>query len=128
MEDLIHLILPISPEVAVVFCDESQYWKSPFADSMHQLKIPYPENGLLKNTPHKGIVNDHVPDEKRGKKRWPATMAWRVNIRILSQKHHRMIAYYSLSHAVAFVIVQRRAQFERARREIEIFSKKRAEV
>jgi hypothetical protein len=52
-DDLIHLVLPISPEVAVIFCNESRCWESPFADSMHRLKRPYPHNSLLKNAPHK---------------------------------------------------------------------------
>lgn len=127
-EDLIHVILPISPKVAVVFCNESRCWESPFADNMHQLKIPYPENTLLKNAPHKDIVNVHVPAKKRGKKRWPATEAWQINIGSLSQEHHRIVTSYSLSHAEAFVVVQRRKQFERARRELKVFNKKRAEV
>ncbi|RYP49445.1 hypothetical protein DL768_004855 [Monosporascus sp. mg162] len=46
-KDMAHLVLPISPEVAVVFWDESRCWQSPFADSMRQPNIPYPENSLL---------------------------------------------------------------------------------
>lgn len=38
-DDSIHLILPISLEVAVIFCDESRCWESPFAESMHRLDI-----------------------------------------------------------------------------------------
>jgi hypothetical protein len=128
MDDLIHLILPINPEVAVIFCNESRCWESPFADRMHRLKIPYPQNSLLKNAPHKDIINVHVPSERRGKKRWPATVAWRVNIGTLSRDHHQILASYSLSHAESFVVVRRRARFERARRELEVFSKKRVEV
>jgi hypothetical protein len=127
-EDLIHLVLPISPEVAVIFCDESRCWESPFADSMHRLKELYPQNSLLKNAPHKDIVNVHVPRERRGKKTWPATMAWRVNIGMLSRDHHRILASYTLSHAKSFVIVRCRARFERAKRELEVFGKSRAEV
>ncbi|WEW61563.1 hypothetical protein PRK78_007054 [Emydomyces testavorans] len=127
-KDLIHLILPISPEVAVIFCDESRCWESPFADSMHRLKIPFPANSMLKNAPHKDIINVHVPSERRGKNRWPATMAWRVSIGTLSCDHHRILASYSLSHAESFVVVRRRARFERAKRELEVFSKERAEV
>jgi hypothetical protein len=126
--DLNHLILPISPEVAIIFCDESRCWDSPFADTMHQLKIPYPQNSLLEKAPHMDIINVHVPSEKRGKKTWPATVAWRVHIGILSQEHHQIITSYSLSHAKSFIVVQRRAQFERAKRAQELFSQKRAEV
>ena len=127
-EDQIHLILPISPEVAVVFCNESRCWESPFAGSMHRLKVPYPQNSLLKDAPHKDIINVHVPSERRGKKTWLATMAWRVNIGTLSRDHHRILASYSLGHAESFVVVQRRARFERAKRELEVFNKKTAEV
>ena len=127
-EDLIHLILPISPEVAVIFCNESRCWESPFADRMHRLKMPYPQNSLLKNAPHKDIVNINVPSQRRGKKTWPASVAWRVNIGTLSRDHHRILASYSLSHAESFVVVRRRARFERAKRELEVFNKTRAEV
>lgn len=127
-EDLIHLILPISPEVAVVFCDESRCWESPFAEIMHQAKIPYLQNSLLKNAPHKDISNIYVPEEKRGRRTWPATTAWRVNIGNLSRDHHRIIASYSLGHAKSFIVVRRRARFERAKRELEVFNKTRSEV
>lgn len=75
-EDMIHLVLPISPEVAVVFCNEARCYESPFAEAMHQAKIPYPQNSLLVGAPHKDIVNVNVPEQKRGKKTWPATVAW----------------------------------------------------
>ncbi|KFY68585.1 hypothetical protein V496_00971 [Pseudogymnoascus sp. VKM F-4515 (FW-2607)] len=127
-EDLIHLILPISPEVAVVFCNESRCWDSPFAEIMHQAKIPYPQNSLLKNAPHRDISNVYVPSRKRGKKTWPATIAWRVSIGTLSRDHHRIIASYSLGHANSFVVVQRRARFERAKQELEMFGKTREEA
>ena len=45
-EDMIHLVLPISPEIAVVFCDESRCWESPVAESMHRLEIPYPRTAF----------------------------------------------------------------------------------
>ncbi|EAT77698.1 hypothetical protein SNOG_14846 [Parastagonospora nodorum SN15] len=64
-EDLIHLVLPISPEVAVIFCDESRCWESPFADMMHRAKIPFSANSLLAKAPHKEIVDVHVPERKR---------------------------------------------------------------
>ncbi|CEL10897.1 hypothetical protein ASPCAL14004 [Aspergillus calidoustus] len=67
--DIIHLILPISPQVAIVFCDESRCWESPFADAMHKANISYPENSLLKDAPHKDIVNVGVPSGKRGRRR-----------------------------------------------------------
>lgn len=127
-EDPIHMILPISPDVAVVFCDESRCWESPFAESMHRLKLPYPENSLLKDAPHKDIVNVAVKSVRTRKKRWPATTAWRVSIGKLSREHHQIIASYSLSHAKSFVVAQRRARFERGKRELVSFSKKRAEA
>jgi hypothetical protein len=126
--DLIHLVLPISPEVAVVFCNGSRCWESPFADNMHRLKIPYPQNSLLKNAPHRDIINVHVPNQRRRKKWWPATVAWRVHIETLSRDHHRIITSYSLSHAKSFVVHRNRARFERAKRELEVFGNKRAEV
>ncbi|PCD23181.1 hypothetical protein AU210_014704 [Fusarium oxysporum f. sp. radicis-cucumerinum] len=126
-EDMIHLILPISPEVAVIFCNESRCWESPIADSMHRLKEPYPQNSLLVKAPHKDITNVYVPSRKRGRKSWPETMAWRVNIGTLTQPHHRIIASYSLSHAQSVIIVRSRARFERARRELEMFNKERVE-
>ncbi|GFF80016.1 hypothetical protein IFM60648_09983 [Aspergillus lentulus] len=124
-EDLIHLILPVSPEVAIIFCKESRCWESPFADAMHQAKVPYPENSLLKNAPHKDIVSVDVPSRKRGKKKWPATIAWRVNIGALSREQHRIIASYSLSHAQLLIVVRSRARFEKAKRELELFSRER---
>jgi hypothetical protein len=127
-EDKIHLILPISPLVAIIFCDESRCWESPIAEHMHRLKIPYPNNSLLKNAPHKDIINVHVPAEKRGKKTWPETMAWRVSIGTLCRDHHRIITSYSLGHAESFVVVQHRARFERAKRDLEVFNKERCEV
>jgi hypothetical protein len=127
-EDFIHLVLPISPEVAIIFCDESRCWESPFTRNMHRLKIPYPQNSLLKNAPHKDIVNVYVPSERRGKKTWLATVAWRVNIGTLSREHHRILASYSLSHAKSFVVVRSRARFERAKRDLEVFGKDRAEA
>ena len=127
-DDLIHLVLPISPDAAVIFCNESRCWESPFAGSMHRLKIPYPQNSLLKNAPHKDIIDIHVPSMKRGKRRWPATVAWRVNIGTLSRDHHQILTSYSLGHAKSFVIVRRRAPFERAKRESQAFHTKQAEV
>lgn len=127
-EDQIHLVLPISPEVAVVFCNESRCWESPFAESMHRLKVPYPANSLLKNAPHRDIVNIHVPREKKGKKTYPATTAWRVSIGALSQHHHRIITSYSLSHAQSFVVVRSRRRFERAKRELEVFNMERVKM
>ncbi|KFY07183.1 hypothetical protein V492_07379 [Pseudogymnoascus sp. VKM F-4246] len=127
-EDLIHLILPISPGVAVIFCDESRCWDSPFAEIMHQAKMPYPQNSLLKNAPHKDISDVYIPKEKRGKKTWPETIAWRVSIGTLSRDHHRIIASYSLGHAKSFVVVQSRARFERAKQELVMFNKTREET
>ncbi|GFF29784.1 hypothetical protein IFM61606_10419 [Aspergillus udagawae] len=126
-EDFIHLILPVSPEVAIIFCNESRCWESPFADAMHQAKVPYPENSLLRNAPHKDIISVDVPSRKRGKKKWPATVAWRVNIGALSREQHRIIASYSLSHAQLLIVVRSRARFERAKRELELFSRERME-
>jgi hypothetical protein len=127
-EDMIHLIVPISPEVAVVFCNESRCWESPFAESMHRANIPFPENSLLKNAPHKDVINIDVPSKKRGKKTWPATVAWRLNIGTLCRDHHRIITSYSLSHANSVIVVHRRVRFERAKRELEAFGKDRAET
>ena len=127
-DDMIHLVLPISPEVAVVFCNESRCWESSFADCMHRLKIPFPQNSLLKNAPHKDIVNVHIPKMKRGKKTYPVTVAWRINIGTLSRDHHQIITSYSLSHAESFVVVRRRAPFVRAERYLKLFAEKRAEV
>lgn len=126
-DDMIHLILPISLEVAVVFCDESRCWESSFADMMHRLKKPYPQNSLLVKAPHKDIIDVFVPIRKRGRKSWPATVAWRVNIGTLTRPHHRIIASYSLSHANSVIIVQSRARFERAKRELQMFNKERQE-
>jgi hypothetical protein len=126
-EDFIHLILSISPEVAIIFCNESRYWESPFADVMHQAGVPYPENSLLKNAPHKDIVSVDVPSRKRGKKKWPATVAWRVNIGALSREQHRIIDSCSLSRAQVLIVVRSRARFERAKRELDLFSRERME-
>jgi len=125
-EDLIHQILPISPNVALVFCDESRCWDSPFADAMHRAKIPYPSNSLLKHAPHKDIINISVPSERRGKKTYPATVAWRVVIGTLTPPHHRIISCYSLSHAKSLLIARQRASFERAKLELAAFGRERA--
>lgn len=127
-KDAIHLVLPISPDVALVFCDASRCWQSPFADIVHQLQVPYPVNSLLRDASHKDVVQIRVPSEKRSKKTWPATMAWRVSIGALSWHRHRIIASYSLSHADSFVIVRHRARFEKAKRELELFSRQREET
>jgi hypothetical protein len=126
--DMIHIVLPINPQVAVIFCDESRCWESPFADAMHRAKIPYLANSLLKDAPHKDIVNVDVPTQRRGKKTWPATVAWRVSIGTLSREQHRIIASYSIGHARSFLVVRRRARFERARRELAEFQRERAET
>ncbi|KAL2145166.1 hypothetical protein VTI28DRAFT_7802 [Corynascus sepedonium] len=127
-DDMIHLVLPITPEVAVIFCDESRCWESQFADAMQRAKIPYPANSLLKGAPHKDIINVNIPSQRRGKKTWPATVAWRVSIGILSRQHHRIISSYSLGHARSFIVVRHRARFERARRELADFQHERAET
>jgi hypothetical protein len=108
-EDMIHLIVLISPEVVVVFCNESRCWESPFAESMHRANIPFPENSLLKNAPHKDVINVDVPSKNRGKKTWPARVALRLNIGTLSREHHCIITSYSLSHANSVIVVHRRA-------------------
>ncbi|CAG7560610.1 unnamed protein product [Fusarium equiseti] len=126
-DDMIHLILPITPEVSVIFCDESRCWESSFANMMHRLKKPYPQNSLLVKAPHKDIIDVRVPSRKRGKKSWPATVAWRVNIGTLTRPHHRIIASYSISHTKSVIIVQSRARFERAKRELQMFNKERQE-
>ncbi|RYP79018.1 hypothetical protein DL770_006763 [Monosporascus sp. CRB-9-2] len=101
-KDMAHPFLPISPEVAVAFCDESRCWQSPFADSMHKLKIPYPGNSLLWDAPLKDLVNIRAPSEKRSRKAWPAKVARRVIIGALSRHQHQIIASYSLGHADSF--------------------------
>ncbi|KAF4415126.1 hypothetical protein FACUT_13655 [Fusarium acutatum] len=111
-EDMIHLILPISPEVAVVFCDESRCWESPFADIMHRFKKPYPQNSLLEERQEVLARNGSV-----------ASKYWYPDS--TASPHHRIIASYSLSHARSVIIVQSRARFERARRELEIFNRER---
>ncbi|KAK4063371.1 uncharacterized protein Triagg1_9522 [Trichoderma aggressivum f. europaeum] len=126
-DDVMHIIFPISPEIAIIFCDESRCWESPFAELLHKLKIPYPENSLLKGAPHKDITSIHVPEQKRGKKRWPETEAWRVNIGKLSAEHHQIINSYSLLHAQSLIIVRSRERFERAKRSCASFSKARIE-
>lgn len=126
-EDPNHLVLPISPEVALVFCDESRCWVSPFAETMHAAKIPYPENSLLGDAPHKDMIDVHVPGVKRSQKSYPPTTAWRVSIGALSRDHHRIIAAYSLGHAKSFVVVRDRGRFERAKRHLEVFTKERLE-
>lgn len=126
-EDMIHIVLPISPEVAVIFCNESRCWESPFAATVHRRREPYPQNSQLVKAPHKDVTNVYVPSMKRGKKYWPATTAWRVNIGTLSRHHHRIITSYSLGHAHSVVLVRSRARFERARRELEAFNRERVE-
>ncbi|KAJ6028829.1 hypothetical protein N7540_004405 [Penicillium herquei] len=100
-DDMIHVILPISPKLAVVFCDESKCWESPFADAMIRHDKTYPQNSLLAKAPHKDIVTG---------------------------QHHQVISSYSLSHARSIVIFNSRARFEKARKELEVFAKQREEV
>lgn len=125
-EDFIHLVLPISPEVAVIFCDESRCWESPFAETMHLVKIQFSANILLAKAPHKDIVDVHVPGRKRSRGTWPATTAWRISIGTLSREQHSIIASYSLSHARAVVVVRSREKFEKAKKELAIFAEKQA--
>jgi hypothetical protein len=125
-EDWIHLVVPISPDVAVIFCNESRCWESPFADVMHQAKVPYPSNSLLKGAPHKDIKTSDVPKHKRGKKTWPATTKWEVHIGKLSDKQHGILTSYCLSHARSFIVSKRRSRFEKARKESEKFGEERA--
>jgi hypothetical protein len=127
-ENQIHLVLPISPDAAIISCDESRCWESPFAEIKQRLGIPYLDNSLLKNAPHKGVVEVQVPSQKRGKKRWPATVAWRVNIGRLSRQHHRIIASYSLSHANTVVVVRSRGLFEKAKRELDVFNEEKKKI
>ncbi|KAJ5590155.1 hypothetical protein N7450_004127 [Penicillium hetheringtonii] len=127
-DDMIHVILPISPRIAIVFCNESRCWESPFTDVMIQHEKTYPQNSLLAKAPHKDIVTGHVPAKRTRRKRWPATVDWRVSIGKLSQQHHRVIASYSLSHACSIIVFNSRGRFEKARRELEEFAKEREEV
>jgi hypothetical protein len=127
-EDPIHLIIPISPEVALVFCDESKCWESPFTGAMRQAGIPFPANSLLKQAPHKDIVDVHVPKQKRRRKTYPATTAWRVNFGTLSREHHRIISSYSLSHARSVLVVRSRQRFEKAERKPEEFGQERSKA
>ncbi|KAJ5953598.1 hypothetical protein N7454_000494 [Penicillium verhagenii] len=127
-DDMIHVILPIGPTLAVVFCNESRCWESPFADAIIRNDKTYPQNSLLAKAPHKDIVTGQVPAKRKGRKRWPATVDWRVSIGKLSQRHHQVIASYSLSHARSIVIFNRRARFEKARKELKVFAKQREEV
>lgn len=127
-DHMIHVILPISPTLAVVFCDESRCWESPFADAIIRHDKTYPQNSLLTKAPHKDIVTGQVPAKRKGRKQWPATVDWRVSIGKLSQQHHRVIASYSLNHARSIVVFNSRARFEKARKELEVFVKQREEV
>ncbi|KAJ5638664.1 hypothetical protein N7528_001054 [Penicillium herquei] len=127
-DDMIHVILPISPTLAVVFCNESRCWESPFADIIIRHDKTYPQNSLLAKAPHKDIVTGQVPAKRTGRKRWPATVDWRVSIGKLSKQHHQVIASYSLSHARSVVIFNSRARFEKARKELGVFAKQREEV
>ncbi|KAJ5367175.1 hypothetical protein N7541_001116 [Penicillium brevicompactum] len=127
-DDMIHAILPISPALAVVFCDESRCWESPFADARIRHDKTYPQNSLLVKALRKDIVTGQVPARRKGRNRWPATVDWRVSIGKLSQQHHQVIASYSLSHARSIIIFNSRARFEKARKELELFAKQREEV
>ncbi|KAI1808065.1 hypothetical protein F4811DRAFT_549158 [Daldinia bambusicola] len=124
-EDPIHIVLPISPEVAVVFCNEARCWYSPVAEIMHEAGISFPENSLLHDAPHKDIIMKDVPKHKKGKKSWPATTMWRVGIGRLTEKHQRVISSYSLGHARSFVIVRRRSRLERAKKDFQVFNKEK---
>ena len=81
----------------------------------------------MKKAPHKDIVNIDVPSQKRGKRTYPATVAWRVSIGTLSSHHHKIITSYSLSHAQSFILVRSRARFERALRDLDAFNRGREE-
>lgn len=127
-EDMIHMILPISPEVAVIFCNESRSRESPLAEIMHPRREPYPQNSLLVKAPHKDVTNVNMPSMKRGKKSSPATTVRLVNIGTLSRHHHRIITSYFLGHAHSVVLVRSRARFKRARRELEVFGNQNFDV
>ncbi|KAK8008251.1 hypothetical protein PG991_010802 [Apiospora marii] len=59
------MILPVSPEVAVVFCNESRCGVAPSAEIMQRAKIPHLDVSLLKDAPHQGMTNITVQGEKR---------------------------------------------------------------
>lgn len=120
-----HFILPVSPDVAIVLCNELRCSNSSAAHVTHTSKVP---NSLLTKAPHLDIVNVNVSSAKKGKKRWPATTAWRVNIGALSADHHRVITSYSLSHAKSIIVCRRRKCFEKAKRDLLAFSKDRVEA
>lgn len=80
------------------------------------------------NAPHKDIVTGQVPAKRTKKKKWPATVDWRVSIGKLSHYHHRIIASYSLIHSRSIVVVQNRARFEKARKELKAFAKEREDL
>ncbi|KAI1466075.1 uncharacterized protein F4812DRAFT_95991 [Daldinia caldariorum] len=124
-EDPIHIMLPVSPEVAVIFCNEARCWDSPVAEIMHRAGIPFPENSLLQDAPHKDITLKDIPKHKKGKKSWPATTMWRVNIGQLTEKNQRVISSYSLGHARSFITVRRRSRLERAKKDFESFNKEK---
>ncbi|KAK7985652.1 hypothetical protein PG988_003274 [Apiospora saccharicola] len=90
-DGMVHMILPLSPEVAVVFCNESRCCISPPTGIMQRGKIPHPDSSLLKDAPHKDVTTIAVEGQKRGRKRWPATTAWRVSISTLSADNHQAL-------------------------------------
>lgn len=122
-----HMVLPISPDVAIIFCNESLCWSSPFTATMHRPKIPYPENSLLVKAPHKDIILVGKPKEKRGKKNWPATTAWRVSIGTLDPSHHRIVTSYSLAHAESLLVSRTPELFEKAEKDLKTSSTERQE-
>ncbi|RKK92001.1 hypothetical protein BFJ71_g10476 [Fusarium oxysporum] len=65
-EDMIHLILPISPEVAVIFCNESRCWESPIADIEHMTAFDEVVNII--NTTHEELQRT----KENGLKSWLA--------------------------------------------------------
>jgi hypothetical protein len=126
-EDRIHVWLPISPEVAVVFCNPARCWDSPFFSSMRQCGLPWPDNSRLKKAPHNDTITIDVPAEQKRQKMWPATTKSRIHIGRLSPEHQRILNYYSLAHARDFVVFRNRTSLENARRELPVLSKERIE-
>lgn len=127
-EDPIHLIMPITPQIAIVFYNDSRFWDSPFADALHGLRAPFPENGLSAHAPHTDVVDTRQPIFKRGKKMQFSTVTWTVSTGSLSRDDHQKLASYCLAHAKSSVVVQRKICFETAKRHLEACCQSRVEA
>ena len=119
-ENRMHIWLPISPKVALVFCMPASCWQSAFEHVMKQAGIPWPDTSLLAKAPHKDPKLE-ILQTSAGKD----AQMWRVNIAVLPKEFHRVLTSYTLAHARNFIVLKDVSTLEPAIRDLDSFSEER---